>query len=311
AELTLGADDLEPILLSFKHAQHLRVGVRDIVGKDDIQETHAALSDIAEACLQEIAAAETVKLVDKPGPPTIGAPSSSDVADGDLPAWSPRPEQVGQPCELIVLALGKLGGREPNYHSDLDLMFLYDAEGTTTAGRRGSSTSNSHFFSELGQRIIKAATQFGPHGRLYEVDPRLRPTGRSGALAMPLSAFVRYFREGDGQLWERLALCKSRVIFGSPEAAARAMAAVTESVYCRPWRAQDAAEIHQMRQRLRESASTQNLKRAPGGTMDAEFIVQMLQLKHGRELPQIRVPGTIAALEALNKAGVLGKDDAR
>ena len=96
---------------------------------------------------------------------------------------------------------------------------------------------------------------------------------------MPLSSFVRYFREGDGQLWERLALCKSRVIFGSPEAAARAMAAVTESVYCRPWRAQDAAEIHQMRQRLRESASSQNLKRAAGGTMDAEFIAQMLQLK--------------------------------
>jgi len=311
AELTRGAEDLEPILLSFKHAQHLRVGVRDIVGKDDIQETHAALSDIAEACLQEIAAAETVKLVDKLGQPVIGAPTSSDGADGDLPAWSPRPEQVGQPCELIVLALGKLGGREPNYHSDLDLMFLYDAEGTTTAGRRGSSTSNSHFFSELGQRIIKAATQFGPHGRLYEVDPRLRPTGRSGALAMPLSSFVRYFREGDGQLWERLALCKSRVIFGSPEAAARTMAAVTESVYCRPWQARDAIEIKEMRQRLRESASTQNLKRAPGGTMDAEFIVQMLQLKHGRELPQIRVPGTIAALEALNKAGVLGKDDAR
>jgi glutamate-ammonia-ligase adenylyltransferase len=128
---------------------------------------------------------------------------------------------------------------------------------------------------------------------------------------MPLSAFVRYFREGDGQLWERLALCKSRVIVGSPEGAARAIAAVTESVYCRPWRSQDAAEIKEMRQRLRESASTQNLKRAAGGTMDAEFIAQMLQLKHGREMPQIRVPGTIAALEALNKAGVLSADDAR
>src|SRR5690606_5874261 len=118
-------------------------------------------------------------------------------------------------------------------------------------------------------------------------------------------------REGDGQLWERLALCKSRVIFGSPEAAARTMAAVTESIYCRPWQAQDAAEIKEMRQRLRESASTHNLKRAAGGTMDAEFIVQMLQLKHGRELPQIRVPGTIAALQALQSAGALSKDDAR
>jgi glutamate-ammonia-ligase adenylyltransferase len=306
-ELTRGAEDLEPILLSFKNAQHLRVGVRDIVGKDDIQDTHAALSDVAEACLKEIARVESVKLIDKLGQPTIGPLPQRD---GPAPPWSPRPEEVGMGSELIVLALGKLGGREPNYHSDLDLVFLYEAEGSTIPGRRGSSTSNSHFFSELGQRIIKAANQFGPHGRLYEVDPRLRPTGRSGALAMPLSAFVRYFQSGEGQLWERLALCKARVIVGSPEAASRAMAAVTEAIYCKPWRPQDAVEIREMRQRLRESASPQNLKRAAGGTMDAEFIAQMLQLKHGHDLPEIRVPGTIDALSALEMAGCLSMDDA-
>jgi glutamate-ammonia-ligase adenylyltransferase len=127
---------------------------------------------------------------------------------------------------------------------------------------------------------------------------------------MPLSAFVRYFQSGEGQLWERLALCKSRVIVGSPDAAERAMSAVTEAIYGRPWRPQDAVEIQEMRQRLRESASPQNLKRAAGGTMDAEFIVQMMQLKHGCELPQIRLPGTLAALEALHKAGLLAAADA-
>jgi glutamate-ammonia-ligase adenylyltransferase len=309
AELTRGAEDLEPILLSFKNAQHLGVGVRDIVGKDDVQDTHAALSDVAEACLKEIASAETSKLLEKLGQPTIGP--LPEGGEDTAPPWAPRPEQVGKPSELIILALGKLGGREPNYHSDLDLVFLYEAEGSTAPGRRGTSTSNSHFFSELGQRIIKAANQFGPHGRLYEVDPRLRPTGRSGALAMPLSAFVRYFQSGEGQLWERLALCKARVIVGSPQAAERAMSAVTEAIYCRPWRSQDAAEIREMRQRLKDSASPQNLKRAAGGTMDAEFIAQMLQLKHGRDLPQIRVPGTIAAIEALHRVGRLGADDAK
>jgi len=311
AELTRGAEDLEPILLSFKNAQHLGVGVRDIVGKDDIQDTHAALSDVAEACLIEIAAAETAKLVEKLGEPMIGPLPGGSENIAELPPWAPRPERVGKPCELIVLALGKLGGREPNYHSDLDLVFLYEAEGSTVPGKRGTSTSNSHFFSELGQRIIKAANQFGPQGRLYEVDPRLRPTGRSGSLAMPLSAFVRYFQSGEGQLWERLALCKARVIVGSTEAADRTMSAVTEAIYCRPWQPQDAVEIQEMRQRLRESASPQNLKRAAGGTMDAEFIVQMLQLKHGRDLPQIRVPGTLAALDALRKAGLLSTDDAQ
>jgi glutamate-ammonia-ligase adenylyltransferase len=128
---------------------------------------------------------------------------------------------------------------------------------------------------------------------------------------MPLSAFVRYFQSGEGQLWERLALCKARVIVGSPIVAQRAMSAVTEAIHCRPWQPANAVEISEMRQRLRESASPQNLKRAAGGTMDAEFIVQMLQIKHGRELPEVHVPGTIAALEALKKAGCLSADEAQ
>jgi glutamate-ammonia-ligase adenylyltransferase len=312
AELTHGAEDLAPILLSFKHVQHLRVGVRDLVGKDDIQDTHRALADVAEACLEEIAVAETARLTEKWGEPTIGAARTDDES-GDPPApWLPAPTDVGQGCELIVLALGKLGGREPNYHSDLDLVFLYEAEGTTVNRRRGGgpTTINSHFFSELGQRIIKTASQFGPHGRLYEVDPRLRPTGRSGALAMPLDGFVRYFREGGGQLWERLALCKARVIVGSPTAAQRAMSAVSASIYCKPWRAQDAAEIREMRRRLEESASSDNLKRGPGGTMDTEFIVEMLALKHGGDRPEVRVPGTLDGLAALAAAGCLSADDA-
>jgi glutamate-ammonia-ligase adenylyltransferase len=315
-ELARGAEDLEPILLSFKHVQHLRVGVRDLVGKDDIQDTHRALADVAEVCLREIAAAETRRLAEKWGEPTIGPLPQEKDAPPRTDPWLPAPGDVGAGCELIVLALGKLGGREPNYHSDLDLVFLYEGEGVTEVRKRAAgasttnSTSNSHFFSELGQRIIKTASQFGPHGRLYEVDPRLRPTGRSGALAMPLDGFVRYFREGGGQLWERLALCKARVIVGSPTAAERAMAAVTASVHAKPWTPEDASEILNMRRRLEESASADNLKRGAGGTMDAEFIAEMLALKHGSDRPQVRVPGTLDALTALAKAGILGADDA-
>jgi glutamate-ammonia-ligase adenylyltransferase len=311
-ELTHGAEDLEPILLSFKHVQHLRVGVRDLVGKDDIQDTHRALADVAEVCLKQIAAGETVKLREKWGQPTIGPPKRESDAEPVREPWEPLPEDVGAGCELVVLALGKLGGREPNYHSDLDLVFLYEADGSTTPLRRGSTstTSNTHFFSELGQRIIKTASQFGPHGRLYEVDPRLRPTGRSGALALPFDGFVRYFREGAGQLWERLALCKARVILGSPVAAERAMAAVVASIYCRPWRQEDVGEILAMRERLESSASADNLKRGPGGTIDTEFVVEMLTLKHGAERPEIRIPGTLDALAALTRAGVLATKDA-
>lgn len=312
AELTRGAEDIEPILHSFKHAQHLRVGVRDILGRDDIRATHAALSDIAEICFQEIVRTERANLDQKLGQPMVGEPPKLGTNGEKIDlSWRPDADRIGQPCELIVLALGKLGGREPNYHSDLDLVFLYEAEGCTVANRRGhhGSTSNNHFFSELGQRIIKKATRFGPSGRLYDVDLRLRPTGRSGSLAMPVEEFVRYFREGEGRLWERQALCKARVIVGSPKASRWAMKAVAEAAFGRPWQAKDAEEIWAMRMRLQKSASPSNLKKGPGGTMDTEFLVQALQLKHGREIPEVQVPGTLAALQALEAVGCLSAED--
>ncbi len=215
AELTHGAEDEDPILHSFKYSQHLRIGVRDILGKDAIEATHAELSDVAEVCLKRIVASETERLIDKLGEPQIGE-LPEPTPDADFVVWHPGEEQIGKPCQFIVLAMGKLGGREPNYHSDLDLVFLYEADGQTRPGKRGSqtSTTNKHFFSELGQRIIKRANHFGPNGRLYEVDPRLRPTGRSGPLAVSLDEFVRYFRQGHGRLWERQSLCKARVITG-------------------------------------------------------------------------------------------------
>ena len=312
AELTRGAEDLDPILHSFKHAQHLRVGVRDIVGKDDIEATHRALSDIAETCLREIVSAETSRLREKLGEPTIGNPAESGTNSRESP-WYPESERVGEPCEFIVLALGKLGGQEPNYHSDLDLVFLYEAEGQTVPVRKGSSgaTSNGHFFSELGQRIIKVANRVGPYGRLYEIDARLRPTGRSGSLAMPLDAFVRYFERGDGQLWERQSLCKARVVYGSERVSDRANRAVAAAIYCRPWQSADAAAIRSMRMKLQATASPRNLKRSSGGTMDTEFIVQMLQLKHGNDMPEVRVPGTLAGLRALEKSGCVSAEDAQ
>ncbi len=297
AELCRGAEDMMPILHSFKNAQHLRVGVRDILGKDDIRQTHRALSDIAEACLKQITRSEYAKLVEKFGPPTIGAGL-----------------RAGQPSELVILALGKLGGQEPNYHSDLDLVFLYEADGMTAPSRRAlrqNPTTNQHFFSELGQRIIKVANHLGPYGKLFEIDPRLRPTGRSGSLAVPIDEFRRYFAEGSGQLWERQALCKARVIHGAPVAAKQVMEAVHEAAYGLPWKPEYSTQIRQMRLRLEETAQRRNLKRGPGGTVDVEFVVQMLQLKYGGRDPSVRVPGTLEALDALHAGGYVSDEDYR
>ena len=295
-DLTHAAENLDPILHSFKSAQQLRVGVRDILGKEDIHATTAALSDIALACLRRITLQEYQKLAAKLGEPLI--------ASGD---------EAGRISQFVVLAMGKFGGRELNYHSDIDLIFLYEAEGVTFHARRtrrsSETTNNQHFFSELGQRIIKVASQMGPNGRLYEIDPRLRPTGRSGALATSLDELKRYFVEGQGQLWERQALCKARVVYGSPQAAAKTLQAVAHATYEVPWRTTDAAEVRKMRLRLQETAKPTDIKRGAGGIVDIEFIVQMLQLKHGGECPAVRVPGTRDALAALHAAGFLSADD--
>jgi glutamate-ammonia-ligase adenylyltransferase len=313
ADLSKGAEDLEPILHSFKNAQHLRVGVRDVLGKDDVRSTHAALADVAEACLKQIAATEYSKLVEKFGQPTILIPSESEPpTTGAMQQWQRFADREGDACEPVVLALGKLGGREPNYHSDLDLIFLYEAGGNTLGRQRGAhgSTTNGHFFSELGQRVIRTMSHLGPHGRLYEVDARLRPTGKSGLLAVPIDAFARYFSDGRGQLWERQALCKARVVLGAPAAAEYAMQAVADAAFGPAWTPQFATEIRQMRLRLEENASQRNLKRGPGGTVDIEFLVQMLQLKYGGPDESIRRPGTVEALEALEAGGYLSSEDA-
>ncbi|MDZ7616422.1 MAG: bifunctional [glutamate--ammonia ligase]-adenylyl-L-tyrosine phosphorylase/[glutamate--ammonia-ligase] adenylyltransferase, partial [Patescibacteria group bacterium] len=291
-DLCHAAEDLNPILHAFRNDQQLRVGARELLGKEDVRATTTALSHIAEVCLNQIIDREFHRLTAKFGRPLVG--------DG---------RRKGKPCELVVLAMGKFGGLEMNYHSDLDLVFLFEAEGQTDAPA-STATSNQHFFSELGQRIIKTASRLSPYGRLYEVDVRLRPTGRSGALAISLDEFTRYFAEGQGQLWERQALCKARVMHGSKRAAGQALRAVAHAAFDHRWRRSDASEVRHMRHRLEETASEQDLKRGAGGIVDVEFLVQMLQLKHGRQIPGIRTPNTLDALSRLREAGLLPDDPA-
>jgi glutamate-ammonia-ligase adenylyltransferase len=295
ADLCYAAENIDPILQSFKNDRQLCVGVRDILGKEDVQSTTGALADIAEACLSQIALREYERLVARFGRPMIAGRKG------------PRP------CEMVILALGKFGGREMNYHSDLDVIFLYEADGETTA-EPGSgvrqTTTNQHFFSELGQRIIKTAGRLTGYGRLYEIDARLRPTGRSGALATTFDEFTRYFSTGAGQLWERQALCKARPVYGVLKAAKAAMSAVVEAAFAHRWRRKDAAEIREMRRRLEDSAvGGGDLKRGSGGIVDIEFLVQMFQLKHARGNPRLRTTNTLTALAELYRADLLPVDD--
>jgi glutamate-ammonia-ligase adenylyltransferase len=303
ADLCRGAADLEPILHSFQDKELLRIGVRDILHKDSIQETTEALSDVAEVLLEQIADRQYAPLMKRYGVPIL--------TEG---------ERAGQASRFAILALGKLGGREMNYHSDLDLMMVYEGDGRTEPPPHASRfdrydlTDNYHFFTELAQHIIKATSYQGPMGRLYAIDMRLRPTGKSGSLVIPLCEFRRYFitqqdstshPEGGAQLWERQALTRARIVHGDADFGRAVLDAVAEGAYGLTWRTEIVDEIQCMRERLQASRPECNLKRGPGGLADIEFVVQLLQIKYGRALPVLRLPNTWQVLTALRQAGLL------
>jgi glutamate-ammonia-ligase adenylyltransferase len=193
-----------------------------------------------------------------------------------------------------------------SYHSDLDLSLVYDDDAPTDSQ---ASSDNLTYFTELAQRVIRRLSQAGPMGRLYKVDMRLRPSGGSGSLATPLAEFARYFDSGAAQLWERQALTRARVVHGDDDFAANVVAEIRRCAFGAAWRPGHAAEIVAMRERLESSRGPRDVKRGPGGQVDIEFLVQMFQLRHGAAYPEICVPNTWAALDALRKAELLSDAD--
>jgi glutamate-ammonia-ligase adenylyltransferase len=300
ADLCRGATDFDPILHSFQDKELLRIGVRDILGKDSIQETTAALSDLAETILAQLAQVQQAPLDRRFGVPYL--------AEGN---------RAGQISRYVLLGLGKLGGREMSYHSDLDLVLVYEGDGRTgpplgaTRFDRFELTDNFHFFTELAQRIIRATSVLGPKGRLYQVDMRLRPTGKSGSLVLPLAEFRRYYEGGGAQLWERQALTRARVVFGDADFGREVMLGVEQAAYHLMWHAGLVDEIRDMRERVEASGSERDLKRGFGGIIDVEFLVQLFRLKYGREVPALRTTNTWEALDALHGANLVSEEEYR
>jgi glutamate-ammonia-ligase adenylyltransferase len=212
-------------------------------------------------------------------------------------------------CPFVILGMGKLGGNEPNYHSDLDVIFLYDSN-SGIESYLADGTTGQYFFSELAASIMRFITHSDRYGQLYEIDSRLRPTGKSGALAVSLDGFERYFATDDGQLWERQSLCKARAVFGTAPMKQQVMEVVHRIITSKPWSDEMAQAIRSMRHAMEADCSERNLKRGVGGTVDIEFAIQMLQLKHARDDASVLVPGTLDAITRLTTAGFLAADRA-
>src|SRR6266540_1809024 len=273
-------------LRRYKNEEVLRIAIHDIAGTIDLASVSGQLTELAEASLEWCLA----------------------LAEAEAAAKGLAP-----PGRLCIIGMGKLGGRELGYHSDLDLIFLYPGSGATAGQER---------YPRLAQRFMSFLQMPLREGRLYQIDTRLRPSGNQGALVIGAEAFTRYHTGGGApgapgggvrsQLWERQALLRARHVAGD----AAIFAEIHESVLVpvvfgrREDRAALAAEIRRMRERMeaevgREASRGKNPKTGHGGLVDVEFAAQFLQLAHGHEHPSVRTGSTPVALRKLRQAGLL------
>jgi glutamate-ammonia-ligase adenylyltransferase len=211
-----------------------------------------------------------------------------------------------------LLALGKLGGREMTANSDLDLIIVYDfdAEHPQSSGAR--SLYGAQYFARLTQRLISALTAPTNYGALYQVDMRLRPSGRAGLVATGLASFKGY-QETEAWTWEHMALTRARVVSSQPEFAAQ-VEAVIRAVLCRKRDpaviAQDVVEMRRAIAEEKGEGDRWDLKYAAGGLIDLEFIAQYLQLIHAAEHPDILDTSTARVLDKAWQIGALSAEAA-
>lgn len=235
-------------------------------------------------------------------------------ADTVLAAMLPRVvHQVAErhgtvdPAGMAVIAMGKLGGQELAFGSDLDLVFVYDDRHAVDASDGRSPLSIGPYFTRVSQRYISAISTLTAEGLLYEVDMRLRPSGNSGAVAVPLSAYADYMRQ-DAWTWEIMAATRARPIAG-PDDLVASVRQVMEQAICRPRDTVDLrGRVRDMRSRIMAHHGTDNIwsvKQVQGGLVDLEFLVQYLILANAEANPSIISGNVATALERLSGAGLL------
>jgi glutamate-ammonia-ligase adenylyltransferase len=214
--------------------------------------------------------------------------------------------------QSVVLALGKLGGREMTATSDLDLIIVYDFDENHPQSDGQRSLYGGQYFARMTQRLVSALAAQTNYGSLYHVDMRLRPSGRSGPVATMIGSFESY-QENEAWTWEHLALTRARVVSGPPAFAAR-VEKVIRDVLCRPRDAATiAGDVVEMRAAIaaeKGDGERWDLKYVAGGLIDLEFIAQYLQLMHAHEKPDILDTSTARALDKAARLGLLSPDDA-
>jgi glutamate-ammonia-ligase adenylyltransferase len=288
-------------LRRFRNEEFLRIALNDLHGHTPQGQTTRQLSLVADVCLQQALIMAREELLER-----YGLPYCQD------------DNGASHEAEFAIVGMGKLGGMELNYHSDLDIIFIYEGEGNTrpvegTDPERFRPQTNKQYFIRLAQRIISVLTMITQEGYVYEIDTRLRPSGNQGQLVSSLPAY-REYHEGSAAPWERQALIKARVAAGSGKLASSYEALTAEIVYERPLPENLAEEICRLRQRMekelgKENERQRNIKTGRGGMVDVEFIAQYLQLLHGKEKPALRCRNLVEALSVLQSESLISTLD--
>jgi [glutamine synthetase] adenylyltransferase / [glutamine synthetase]-adenylyl-L-tyrosine phosphorylase len=286
-------DDLCAALRQHKQGEYLRIGARDLLSDTSLEETVRELSALAEASL-ETAYGFCRAQVEK------------DFGTLLLPG---KPDRN----RFVILGMGKLGGGELNFSSDIDVIFLYESdEGESSGGPKGKATPRE-FFTQIGKKIIQAMGQVTEDGFVFRIDLRLRPMGTGGPLVQSVASTMVYY-ESWGQCWERSALIKASPVAGDRELGRDFLKEIEPFIYRRYLDYTTVDELRHMKLRIENElldthGKERNIKLGRGGIREIEFFTQALQLVNGGYEPKIREPSTLGALKQLAEHGFISRRD--
>lgn len=292
--LEIAAISDEPSLMRavrlIRHRETVRIAWRDLTGAAALVETLQTTSDLADALVGSVLTWWHQQLVSKQGQPL---------------------SRAGVPQHMLVLGMGKLGGRELNFSSDIDLIFAFPEAGETD-GRR--SLDNQTFFTRVGQKLINTLGQVTADGFAYRVDMRLRPFGEVGALALSFDAMEHYYQT-HGREWERYAMVKARVMAGDVQEGQALMERLRPFVYRRYLDYGSIEQLREMKLMINREAlrkgKQQDVKLGKGGIREIEFTAQVFQLMRGGRERALQERNLLKTLDILEGHALLSHEDAR
>jgi [glutamine synthetase] adenylyltransferase / [glutamine synthetase]-adenylyl-L-tyrosine phosphorylase len=290
-------------LRQFKQREMLRIAARDLARLSNVEEITHEISDVADVCLEAV-----FRLCDRRLRARFGQP------------WHLDADRKWRPTEFCVIGLGKLGGQELNYSSDVDVVFVYSEEGSVFKApprpneQVGRGIVNHKFFVRLAEAMIAEIGKMTPDGALFRIDLRLRPEGKTGPLARSLESCENYYAQW-GQTWERMMLIKARPVAGAAALGAEFLEMAQSFRYPRSLNPRTLREVAAVKRRIetevvKEGELERNVKLGRGGIREIEFTVQSLQILHAGRLPFLQEASTLPVLQRLARYALLKPADA-